>query len=146
MSDDIHDVVARALAEDVGSGDVTADLVPEDARITATVITREAMTLAGRPWFDEVLQQVDAAIGIDWEFEDGDFVAAGELGPDGRTHGAEFPAAAVGGCDRDRPLRRRRRRHQLPHPRYEKDDPGAAPRPEVRGPVRRRHESPRRAL
>jgi nicotinate-nucleotide pyrophosphorylase (carboxylating) len=78
VTENIRDTVARALAEDVGTGDVTADLVPEDERITATVITREPMTLAGRPWFDEVLEQVDNGIGIDWHYDDGDAIEAGE--------------------------------------------------------------------
>ena len=78
MIDDIRDTVARALAEDVGDGDVTADLIDADARISATVITRETMTLAGRAWFDEVLEQVDTEIGFDWHYADGDAIAAGE--------------------------------------------------------------------
>ena len=56
LLDDIRASVSRALAEDVGSGDVTAELIPASATITATVITRELMTLAGRPWFDEVFR------------------------------------------------------------------------------------------
>ena len=76
LLDDIRTSVARALTEDVGSGDVTAELIPETATITATVITRELMTLAGRPWVDEVLQQVDNEIGIDWHCDDGDVLDA----------------------------------------------------------------------
>ena len=68
--------VTRALAEDVGNGDVTAELIPESATITATVTTRELTTLAGRPWVDEVLQQVDSEIGIDWDHNDGDVLDA----------------------------------------------------------------------
>jgi len=74
----IRDSVARALAEDVGSGDVTADLIRPRATIDATVITRETMTMAGRPWFDQVMRQVDASIEIDWHFDDGDSIEAGE--------------------------------------------------------------------
>ena len=76
LQEDIVVLVSRALAEDVGSGDVTAELIPESATITATVMTRELMTLAGRPWVDEVLQQVDAEIGIDWSHSDGDVLDA----------------------------------------------------------------------
>ena len=76
LHDDIRTAVSRALAEDIGSGDVTAELIPESATMTATVTTRELMTLAGRPWFDEVLQQVDSEIGIDWHFDDGDVLDA----------------------------------------------------------------------
>ena len=76
LREDIRASVSRALAEDVGSGDVTAALIPESATMTATVITRELMTLAGRPWFDEVVQQVDSGIGIDWHYDDGDVLDA----------------------------------------------------------------------
>lgn len=68
--------VERALAEDIGSGDVTADLLPADARAQATVITREAAVLAGRPWFDACVHALDANAVIDWHFGDGDSVAA----------------------------------------------------------------------
>lgn len=68
--------VAAALAEDVGSGDVSADLVPESAAGTATVISREACVLAGRPWFDETFAALGGAR-IDWNHADGDEVSAG---------------------------------------------------------------------
>lgn len=76
---DIRDAVSRAIAEDVGSGDVTAELIDGSATIVATVVTREPMTLAGRPWVDEVLQQVDSEIGIDWLHDDGDMLDAGAV-------------------------------------------------------------------
>ena len=56
---DLADQVARALAEDVGSGDLTAALVPAARAGRATVITREAAVLCGRPWVDEVFRQLD---------------------------------------------------------------------------------------
>lgn len=69
--------VALALAEDVGAGDLTGELIPPDTLASATVIAREAMTMAGRPWADEVCRQVDERIGLDWLSEDGDVVDAG---------------------------------------------------------------------
>ena len=60
------------LAEDVGSGDVTADLIPETSRAEATVISREAAVLCGRPWFDAVFRQLDDDILINWEVDDGE--------------------------------------------------------------------------
>ena len=78
MIKNIRDSVARALSEDIGAGDVTADLIQPRATIKATVITREAMTMAGRPWFDQVMRQVDGSIDIDWHFDDGDTIGAGE--------------------------------------------------------------------
>ena len=71
----VHADVERALAEDIGSGDVTADLLPADVRAQASVIAREAAILAGRPWFDACLRALDDNVVIDWHFDDGDPVA-----------------------------------------------------------------------
>jgi nicotinate-nucleotide pyrophosphorylase (carboxylating) len=76
---DIHDQVARALAEDVGTGDVTAALVPAGAVARATLITREHMVLCGRAWAAEVFRQLDPAIRIDWRGHDGQQFAAGAV-------------------------------------------------------------------
>jgi nicotinate-nucleotide pyrophosphorylase (carboxylating) len=70
---DVH----RALDEDIGSGDVTADLLPAGASARARVITRDVAVLCGRAWFDECFRQLDAAIHIEWHAADGDHVAAG---------------------------------------------------------------------
>ena len=69
--------VADALAEDVGGGDLTGSLLPESAAAEATIITRESMVLAGRPWVDEVYRQLDPAVRIDWQAGDGDRLDAG---------------------------------------------------------------------
>lgn len=69
--------VAFALREDVGPGDITGQLIPAGATATAEVITRETMTLAGQPWFDEVCAQIDESIAIDWHVADRDALAAG---------------------------------------------------------------------
>ena len=71
--------VARALHEDVGAGDLTAGLIPASTVVRATVITREPMILAGRPWVDEVCRQVDPTIELDWRSADGDRLAAGDV-------------------------------------------------------------------
>ena len=60
-------MVARALAEDVGSGDVTAALIPEQAIARGEVVTREDATLCGSAWFDEVFHQLDARVDVAWE-------------------------------------------------------------------------------
>jgi nicotinate-nucleotide pyrophosphorylase (carboxylating) len=73
---DIHDQVARALAEDIGSGDVTAALVPAGALAHATLITREPMVLCGRDWLDETFRQLDAAVRVEWRGRDGATLAA----------------------------------------------------------------------
>ena len=69
--------VARALAEDVGSGDLTARLIPAAQTGTARLITREAAVIAGRPWFDACFKALDLACSIDWQVKEGDVVAAG---------------------------------------------------------------------
>ena len=74
--DSIHDDVTRALAEDIGSGDVTAGLVPEGATATATVISREAAVLCGRPWVEAVFARLDSGITLAWEADEGSKVEA----------------------------------------------------------------------
>jgi len=71
--------VKRALAEDVGGGDRTAALIPEERHARATVITREAGVLCGRPWFDEVFHQLDPGVVVTWQAEDGSLIEAGQL-------------------------------------------------------------------
>ena len=71
--------VRRALEEDVGSGDVTADLLPAAAHGRARVITREAAVLCGTAWFDECFRQLDTSTRIEWHAKDGDRVAAGAV-------------------------------------------------------------------
>jgi len=68
--------VARALLEDIGDGDITGQLIATSNQATATIIAREAMTMAGRPWVNEVCQQVDSDINIEWLADDGDEIAA----------------------------------------------------------------------
>lgn len=68
--------VALALAEDIGSGDVTAALIGADTFSTARIVSREPATLCGTAWVDEAFRQVDARITIDWQYCDGDQVMA----------------------------------------------------------------------
>src|SRR5690554_2512428 len=68
----IQDEVRRALAEDVGSGDITAALIPADRQARATIISREPATLCGTAWADEVFRQVDPQISLEWLAADGD--------------------------------------------------------------------------
>ena len=71
---DISVTVSRALAEDIGDGDLTAALVPESAQARGHVISREEAVLCGSAWFDEVFRQVDERIHVHWELKDGDGV------------------------------------------------------------------------
>ena len=70
--------VTIALVEDIGSGDVTAELVPADQRVTGKVISREAAILCGRPWVNEVFRQLDPSVQLTWTADDGDRVAANQ--------------------------------------------------------------------
>ncbi len=69
---DISEAVARALAEDVGSGDLTADLITPGRRARAILTTREPAVICGAAWFDEVFRQLDSSVHIDWRVHDGD--------------------------------------------------------------------------
>ena len=68
---DLEQNVRIALAEDIGAGDVTASLIPDEATASATVLLREEAVVCGRPWFDEVFRQIDPAIEIEWQVEEG---------------------------------------------------------------------------
>jgi len=74
---DIERVVTRALAEDIGSGDLTAQLISPDARSVARVVTRSATVLCGAPWFDAAFRQLDATTAIQWHCAEGAAVEAG---------------------------------------------------------------------
>ncbi len=75
----IGPTVANALAEDIGSGDLTASLVDEDAVIGATIVARQSLVLAGHPWVDEVFAQLDGSILIDWYVSDGQTADADDV-------------------------------------------------------------------
>lgn len=76
--EDITANVSAALAEDIGSGDITAALIPADTLATARVITREAGTIAGKAWVNEVFAAIDPNIVVDWTVGDGEQVEANE--------------------------------------------------------------------
>lgn len=67
------------LAEDIGSGDLTAALIPNKVTAAAKVITREPMLLCGQAWFDAVFKTLDERVAIDWLAQEGTAVAAGAL-------------------------------------------------------------------
>ena len=63
--------VRAALAEDIGSGDITAQLIPAEREAQARVITREAATISGTAWVDEVFRQLDPRVQVRWNVADG---------------------------------------------------------------------------
>lgn len=70
--------VARALAEDIGSGDVTAALLP-DSRDSAYLLCKQDAIICGRPWFDACHRALDDDVRIDWRVHEGDAVRAGTV-------------------------------------------------------------------
>jgi nicotinate-nucleotide pyrophosphorylase (carboxylating) len=68
--------ILAALLEDIGSGDLTGKLVPNDTRVSARVIVREAAVLCGAPWFEGVMLAVDQDTDIAWQFAEGDLMPA----------------------------------------------------------------------
>ena len=64
--------VTRALAEDLGDGDLTAALLPPETQLAARVIAREPAIFCGRAWFEETFHQLDPTLRLSWQVEDGD--------------------------------------------------------------------------
>jgi nicotinate-nucleotide pyrophosphorylase (carboxylating) len=82
LDDHLHDAVQTnvraALAEDVGSGDITAQLIPAAERAHATVISREDGVFCGRLWGEEACRQVEPKIDVTWHASDGDQISANQ--------------------------------------------------------------------
>jgi len=76
LPNDVSYCVQNAVAEDLGSGDITAQLLPIETQATATVITRETSVLCGTAWFNEVFQQIDPQVQVQWQAQDGEMVQA----------------------------------------------------------------------
>ena len=87
---DLLEGVRNALTEDIGSGDITAALVPKNATTTATVICRETAVLCGMAWFNAVFAELDTGIMVDWQARDGD-----PVGPDQCICHVSGPAAPI---------------------------------------------------
>ncbi|MFY0991291.1 carboxylating nicotinate-nucleotide diphosphorylase [Halomonas sp. C05BenzN] len=78
LGEEIRDSAARLLAEDVGPGDITAQLIPDQQWATARVITRETAVLCGVAWVDELFRRLDASVTLRWSAADGDRLEAGQ--------------------------------------------------------------------
>jgi nicotinate-nucleotide pyrophosphorylase (carboxylating) len=74
LAAEIEANVRRALLEDVGSGDITAQLIPAERLAKATVISRDQAVIAGTAWVDSVFRQLDARVAVHWQVKDGDRV------------------------------------------------------------------------
>ena len=76
LQESVTENVRRALLEDVGPGDISAELIDPQANASARVITRSPGIFCGKPWVEETIKQVDANIALDWYVEDGDALSA----------------------------------------------------------------------
>jgi nicotinate-nucleotide pyrophosphorylase (carboxylating) len=90
LPDDLPEQVSRALREDIGSGDVTARLIPAGQTMRARIVCREAAILCGAAWADEAFRQVDARIRARWHARDAAAVPA-----DGILCEIEGPARGI---------------------------------------------------
>ena len=142
LPDQYRDIVRRALAEDIGSGDVTTNAtVRPDQRARGMFLAKSDCVLAGVDVALETFRQLEAGCSGGVRKADGDRVKSGESFGSvtgsartllvGGAHRAQFPSALIRYCDRRPAIRRRRRR---PHhdPRHEKDDADAARAGEIR--------------
>ena len=73
------ETVAQSLREDIGDGDITAQLIAADTQGSGRVITREHATVAGKDWVDEVFRQVDPSVILEWQVNDGDKVVPDQV-------------------------------------------------------------------
>ena len=79
LPDDTAETIQRALAEDVGSGDLTAALILKNQTAYAQVLTRENAILCGCAWFDEVFRQLDTSVRIAWKASDSEAIHNGQV-------------------------------------------------------------------
>lgn len=70
----INEAVAASLREDIGTGDISAELIDENDRKSAAVITREPGVICGMPWFNAVYFQLDPSVKIDWHVQEGEHI------------------------------------------------------------------------
>lgn len=90
LQEAIRTQVKTALAEDIGSGDLTAALIPAERKGRATVITREVMVICGQPWVDAVFRHIDTKVRMDWRLQDGMLAKASQT-----LFSVEGPARAL---------------------------------------------------
>lgn len=76
LAEEIRSSAAQLLAEDVGPGDITAQLIPDNQWATAKVMSREAAVLCGVAWVDEIFRRLDSRVTLRWQAADGDKLVA----------------------------------------------------------------------
>ena len=133
---DLPEQVSRALREDIGTGDVTAQLIGADAVIRGRVLCREAAVICGTAWVEETFRQLEPRVRVLWRAGDGV-----PVGPDTLLCEIEGPARAIltgertalnflqllsGTATDHGALRAGGGGHGLPHTGYPQDDTGPA--------------------
>ena len=78
LTQSISQNINQALTEDIGDGDITAQLIPAQEQAKAVVITREAMVLAGQPWVDALFKQLDSSVSVKWLYPEGTHLNAND--------------------------------------------------------------------
>jgi len=78
LTDDLGPIIDLALTEDIGDGDITSLLIPEDRSVRAHIICRENAILCGTPWVIEVYKKIDNSIQVELEYEEGANVGVGD--------------------------------------------------------------------
>lgn len=79
LTAEIEANVRRALLEDIGSGDITAQLIPVERLAQATIITRDDCVIAGTAWVDAVFRQLDPRVAVHWQVKDGERAQANQV-------------------------------------------------------------------
>jgi nicotinate-nucleotide pyrophosphorylase (carboxylating) len=79
LPQDLSHQVDAALREDIGSGDVTARLVPAAQQVRGAIITREDAVLCGRAWADETFRRLDPRVQLSWHAADGERLTSGQV-------------------------------------------------------------------
>ena len=72
----ISENVTRALAEDIGGGDINAALIQQETSAQASIITRQEGIFCGQAWADEIFRQIDPSVWLDWQLTDGEPMTA----------------------------------------------------------------------
>lgn len=78
-SNEIASLVEIALAEDIGTGDLTAEIIPRDQSLNAEVVSREQAILCGTDWVDQVFAQIDPETKVSWYIQDGEQIGKGQV-------------------------------------------------------------------
>ncbi|MBX9915450.1 MAG: carboxylating nicotinate-nucleotide diphosphorylase [Pseudomonadaceae bacterium] len=79
LADEISANVVNALREDLGSGDITAQLISAERHATARIISRDAAVICGTAWVNEVFRQLDPSVAVQWQVQDGERVNPNQL-------------------------------------------------------------------